>query len=222
MDKCGTFLVEFLKDLKSIKTFDSLWHNFENIALWYIPIMHYLEERSGSIEETNIPGRSAKMIFSLPLPLLQYKSTKRNLDRIYETLLDMIPKAPPNEKKGHLFEALFLVEQMRRKRGNFQFLINDLIIVDPTKEKRKRDVHEFDVIELVINRNNESECWIYACSIGDRYKQENEEQIKKLAENIHEIYKDLKIIPKYVVPRDKAKGDWRPKEIETGVGVWGI
>lgn len=220
--KRGTFLAGFLKDLTSIKTFSPIWHNFENIALWYAPIMQYVEEHNGSIEETDILEKFAKMIFSLPLRLLQYRSTKKNLDRIYKTLLEMIPEAPSNEKKGHLFEALFLVEKMRKKRGSFQFLISNLIVVDPTKEKRKRDVAEFDVIEFIINGNNKSECRIYACSIGDDYKQKNEEKIKKLADSIHETYKDLKIIPKYVVPQNKVKEDWKPREIETGVGIWGI
>lgn len=134
----------------------------------------------------------------------------------------MISKEADNKKKGYIFETLFLVEKMREKKGKFQFLINNLVVTDLSKEKNKRDLHEFDMIELIINERNKPECWIYACSIGDKYKQDNEDQIKILAENIHKVYPDFGVIPKYVIPTDKTGGDWTPKEEDTGVGIWGI
>jgi len=132
----------------------------------------------------------------------------------------MIPNAESNEKKGYFLEALLLIDRMREKKGTFQFLINGMVVVDPTKPKKERDIHEFDVIELFINESGEAECWVYACSIADEYKQNNEEQLKTLAEGIHKIYSDLKVRTRYIIPKNKSGGGWKPKEEETGVGNW--
>ena len=67
----------------------------------------------------------------------------------------MIPITESGEKKGYLFEALWLTHRMRERRGQFQFLINGMVVTDPTKPKRERDIHEFDVIELLIDESGE-------------------------------------------------------------------
>ncbi|MCL5037176.1 MAG: hypothetical protein M1269_08695, partial [Chloroflexi bacterium] len=108
----------------------------------------------------------------------------------------------------------------REKKGVFQFLINGMIITDNEKPKDKRDVKEYDVIELIINDNNEAECWIYACSIANDYRSKDKEAIEDLAKNIHELYPDLKIRTRYIIQKDKANNLWEPKEEETGVGSW--
>ena len=221
LKRTGALLKEYVRNIISLRTFNSLWYNSENVFAYLLPITQYTKVSSEDIKEEDIFEKFVKLLLSLPLPLLQYKKTVCYLDRIYDTLLEMIPKTDSNEKKGYLFEALFLISRMRKKKGKFQFLISNLVVVDPSKEKDKRDLHEFDLLELVINEENKPECWIYACSIGDKYKQDNESQIKKLAESIHEIYPDLKIISKYVIPENKTREVWKPKEEETGVGVWG-
>lgn len=215
----GRFLAEFVKAISSIKKFDKLWYNFENRYLLWLG-EYITEEYEGEIKELNILNKFVKRILSLPICLLQYESTKKYLDEIYANLLEMITKAESNEERGYLFEALWLINKIREKRGKFQFLINGMVVVDPTKPKKERDIHEFDVIELLINNEDKAECWIYACSIADDYRQNNEDQLNELARQIHQIYSDLIIRTRYVIPRNKEERVWEPREKQTGVGNW--
>lgn len=213
----GDFLIKFLKSISSIKTFDTLWNNFENQALWLSHIRYIAGTHKEHIEDEDIWRYFVEGVLSLPIRLLQYESTKKYLAKVYEKIVEIIPATESSEKKGHLFEALWLIDRMQEKRGKFQFLINGMVATDPTKPKRERDLHEFDVIELLINESSEAECWIYACSIADDYTHKNKEQLGELAANIHQVYPELKIYTKYVIPQDKSNGIWKPKEEETGV-----
>lgn len=214
----GGFMAKFLKSLSSIKTFDELWHNFEN-HLWLSKIEH-LRKNKEHIEDFGIRDDFVEGMVSLPIRLLQYKTTKKYLNDIYKKLLEMVPNIEENQSKGNVFEALCLIDMMQTRKGRFQFFLNGMVVKDPNKPKEKKDENEFDIIELLINREGKAECWIYACSIADDCKQKNEEQLKKLAESIHNIYSDLKIRTRYVKPKDKSKGIWEPMEEETGVGSW--
>jgi len=214
----GEFISSFLKEISSIKTFDKLWHNIENQA-WLYYIKHIVEKRKEHIEKSNIRKFFVEGLLSLPVRLLQFKFTKKHIDEIYSMLLEMISSEESNEKKGYLFESLWLIDRIRNKRGSFQFLINGMIVEDSSKPK-KRDIHEYDVIELFINEGGGAECWIYACSIANNYKQRNEEQLKVLAERINKVYQDLKIRTRYIIPENKNDNIWKPKEKETGVGNW--
>jgi len=169
------------------------------------------------IEDEDVWRYFVEGVLSLPIRLLQYESTKKYLVKVYEKILEMIPTTESSEKRGHLFEALWLIDRMQERRGEFQFLINGMVVTDLTKPKRERDLHEFDVIELLISESGEAECWIYACSIADNYTQKNKEQLGELADYIHGVYSELKIHTRYVIPQDKNNGIWRPKEEETGV-----
>ncbi len=209
-----------MNSISSIKTFDELWHNFENQFIWLSRIEGIVKEQKEDIEKSDIWKYFVKGMLSLPVRLLQFETTKKYLDEIYIKILETIPTTESNEKKGYLFEALWLIDRIRERRGKFQFFINGMVVVDPTKTKKERDVHEFDVIELFINESGEAECWVYACSIADDCKQKNEEQLKRLAEDIHKIYSDLKIRTRYIIPENKSDGGWNPKEEETGVGSW--
>lgn len=216
----GEFITRFLKSITSLKTFDELWHNFENYALWLSYIMHFVKKHKEDIEESGIRNVFVEGILSLPVHLLQFKAIKGYIDEIYTKMLELIPAAGSTEKRGHLFEASWLMDKLREKRGRFQFLINGMVVVDPKKSKKERDIQEFDVIETFINERGKAECWIYACSIADDYEEKNREQLFKLAENIHRVYSDLRIRTRYVIPEDKSRGVWKPKEVETGVGNW--
>ena len=216
----GEFLTKFLNSISSIKTFDELWHNFENQFIWLSRIEGIVKEQKEDIEKSDIWKYFVKGMLSLPVRLLQFETTKKYLDEIYIKILETIPTTESNEKKGYLFEALWLIDRIRERRGTFQFFINGMVVVDPTKLKREKDVREFDVIELFINKSGEAECWVYACSIADDYMRKNEEQLKRLAEGIHKIYSDLKIRTRYIIPKNKSGGGWKPKEEETGVGSW--
>ncbi|MEA3457346.1 MAG: hypothetical protein U9R21_01560 [Candidatus Thermoplasmatota archaeon] len=213
----GDFLIKFLKIIPSIKTFDALWDNFENRALWLSHIRYIAGTHKEHIEDEDVRRYFVEGMLSLPVQLLQYKTTKEYLVKVYEMILEIILATESSEKKGHLFEALWLIDRMQDKRGKFQFLINGMVVTDPKKPKRERDIHEFDVIELLINETGEAECWIYACSIADDYAQKNKEQLRELADNIHRVYPELKIHTRYVIPQDKSNGIWKPKEEETGV-----
>jgi len=216
----GEFLSKFLKGLSSIETFYELWYNFENQFFWLSRIEGIVKEHKEDIEKSDIRKYFVEGMLSLPVRLLQFKTTEKYLDEIYKKLLEMIPNAESNEKKGYLFEALLLIDSIREKKGTFQFLINGMVVVDPTKPKDERDIHEFDVIELFINESDKAECWISACSIADDYEQKNREQLDKLARNIHRVYSDLRIRTRYIIPENKGHGVWKPKEEETGVGSW--
>jgi HD superfamily phosphohydrolase len=213
----GDFLIKFLKSISSIKTFDALWDNFENRALWLSHIRYIAGTHKEHIEDEDIWSYFVEGVLSLPVRLLQYESTNKYLVKVYEKIVEMIPATESSEKRGHLFEALWLIDRMQEKRGKFQFLINGMVVTDPTKPKRERDLHEFDVIELLINETGEAECWIYACSIADDYTQKNKEQLRELADNIHRVYPELKVRMRYVIPQDKSNGIWKPTE-ETEVG----
>jgi len=215
----GEFITKFLKSIFSIKTFDELWHNFEN-QVFRLSLEGIVKEQKDAIEKSDIRKYFVKGMLALPVRLLQFETTKKYLDEIYIKILETIPTTDSNEKKGYLFEALWLIDRIRERRGTFQFFINGMVVVDPAKTKKERDVHEFDVIELFINESGEAECWVYACSIADDYTQKNEEQLKRLAEGIHKIYSDLKIGTRYIIPENKSDGGWKPKEEETGVGIW--
>ncbi|MHC1575310.1 MAG: hypothetical protein ACXQTY_05865 [Candidatus Methanogasteraceae archaeon] len=213
----GDFLIKFLKSISSIKTFDALWDNFENQTLWLSHIRYITGTHKEHIEDEDVWRYFVEGVLSLPIRLLQYESTKKYLVKVYEKILEMIPTTESSEKRGHLFEALWLIDRMQERRGEFQFLINGMVVTDLTKPKRERDLHEFDVIELLISESGEAECWIYACSIADNYTQKNKEQLGELADYIHGVYSELKIHTRYVIPQDKNNGIWRPKEEETGV-----
>lgn len=213
----GDFRIKFLKSISSIKTFDALWHNFENQYVWLSRISYIAGTHKEHIEDEDVWRYFVEGVLSLPVHLLQYKSTKKYLVNVYEKILEIIPTTESSEKRGYLFEALWLIDRMQERRGKFQFLINGMVVTDPTKPKRERDLHEFDVIELLINESGEAECWIYACSIADNYMQKNKGQLRELADNIHRVYPELKIHTRYVIPQDKSNGIWKPKEEETGV-----
>jgi len=213
--KKGNFIEKYLKNISNISTFGELWHNFENY-FWRIQIIHFLQQHRRELGKVEIYEQFTKGLLSLPVQLLQYESTKRYLDQIYNKLLGIISSDIPNDKKGDLFEALLLINKIRAKRGKFQFFLNGMVVIDPSKPRDKQDSNEFDVIELLINEAGKAECWIYACSIADEYRSENQEPITKLADHIHEIFSDLIVRTRYVIPRNKNAGDWSPKEEDAG------
>jgi len=210
------FIDKFLNSIRSIREFKELWHNFENQFIWPGKIAQLKKaERMLDSYKLVVEG-----ILNLPVRLLQYKLTKDFLDKIYKELIKKISIEPDSCKKGHIFESLWLMERLQDTKAQFRFLINGMVVIDPEKPKDKTDENEFDVIDLFINRDGKAECWIYACSIADDYKENNENQLKKLAENIHKYYSKLIIRTRYVVPKDKAGNNWEPEVKDTGVGTW--
>ena len=214
----GGFIEKFLKTISNISTFGELWHNFENQYVWMSFIQHFLKHNREDLESGKIYEKFTEGLLSLPTRLLQYNSTKKYLDEIYDKLLEKISSPDvPNDKKGDMFEALWLIHSMRTKKGDFQLFLSGMVVVDPDKPANKQDDNEFDIIELLINRDGEAECWIYMCSIAKDYRSENREQIFSLAEQIHSKFPDLIIRSRYIVPKDKNSGNWEPREEDTGI-----
>ena len=214
--KKGDFIEKYLKSISNISSFDELWHNFENQLVWKGQIVYFLKQHRKELEKEGIYEKFTKGLLSLPVQLLQYKSTKRYLDEIYDKLLEKISSDISDDKKGDFFETLLLIDKIRTKRGKFQFFLNGMVVIDSDKPRDKQDDNEFDVIELLINETGDAECWMYACSIADNYEPKNREQITKLADHMHEVFPDLIVRTRYVIPNDKNAGDWAPREEDAG------
>ncbi|HEC87491.1 MAG TPA: hypothetical protein ENI49_06495 [Thermoplasmatales archaeon] len=210
------FIKGFLNDVSRISTFGELWHNFENQFLWKENILHFIKEQQEDLKDLRVCQIFGHGLISLPTRLLQYKTTKKYLDEIYEKLKENISSADSKDDKGHFFEALCLIDKIRTKRGEFQFFINGMTVVDPQESKDKQDQNEFDIIELRINDAGKAECWIYACSIADDYRSENREQLTKLADHLYKVFPELIIRTRYLIPTDKSNGEWNPREEDGG------
>ncbi|MCL5036957.1 MAG: hypothetical protein M1269_07580, partial [Chloroflexi bacterium] len=152
--KEGEFLLHFLNAISTYKTYDKIWHNFENQVIWFSTIKHFVERHKDILDENNIRISFSRGLLSLPVGIFQYKKTNDCIGLIYNKLLKKLPDIESEDKKGYYFETLWLLKKMREKKGVFQFLINGMIITDNEKPKDKRDVKEYDVIELIINDNN--------------------------------------------------------------------
>jgi len=214
--KKGDFIEKYLKSISSISSFSELWHNLENL-IWREGFFHFLKQHRNELEKEKIYDEFTEGLLSLPVQLLQYKSTKKYLDEIYAKLQEKVSSNISNGcTRGAFFEALYLIDRIRTKRGKFQFFLNRMTIIDPDKPRNKQDDNEFDVIELFINEKGEAECWIGACSIANNYVSENQEQITKLTEHIHKIFPDLIIRSRYIIPQDKNAGSWCPREEDAG------
>lgn len=212
----GDFIEKFLKSISNISTFNDLWSNFENQYIWEGQLNNFLKKHRDQFEEEEIHKYFTEGLLLLPVQLLQFGSTKKYIDKIYFELLQIISSIDDNARKGDFFEALCLLDKIRTKRGSFQFFLNGMVVIDPEKSKNKQDDNEFDIIELIINDNGKVECWIYACSIADDYKSNNQVQITKLADHIHSVFPDLTICTRYVIPEDKNTNQWSLKIEDAG------
>ena len=211
----GDFIEKYLKNLSNISTFGESWHNLDQF-FWKGLIDYFLKQHRRELEKGKIYELFTKGLLSLPVRLLQYKSTRRYLDEIYDKLLEKISSDVSNDKKGDFFEALWLINRMRTKRGKFQFFLNGMVVVDPDRPRKTQDQNEFDVIEFLINDTGKAECWIYACSIADDYESRNRDQITKLSDHVHGVFPNLIIRTRYIIPKDKNTGDWAPREEDAG------
>lgn len=214
--KEGEFVEKYLQALSNISTLKELWTNFHNQFIWKDQIVYFIKEHKGEDSKSEMYEYFVRGLLNLPVKLLQYQSTKKYLEEIYQTLLTSITQEDSKEKKGNLFEALWLIRKLQIERGDFQLFFNGMVVIDLEKPKKEQDENEFDVIEVIINKEGKAECWIYACSISDDYRQKNQQQITKLADHIHEVFSDVIINTRYVIPKDKNNQNWNPKEIDAG------
>jgi hypothetical protein len=204
--------MNFMRDIRGIKTFARLWDNWENEFFWRPYVMASTNDQTDSRQrELFVEG-----ILGLPVRLLQYISTKSYLDRIYEQMLISLSSDLPNDRKGNIFEALWLINKLRQREGSFQFFLNGMIVTDPQKPPREQDDNEFDVIELSISEEGNAECWVYACSISDAYENNNKEQLTKLVDYLRRTYPEMTTETRYVIPTNKQTNNWSPKMQHTG------
>jgi len=211
----GDFIDQYLNELTGILRFGELWHNFENI-IWKLQIYHSLQQHRDSLEEDKIYHVFVDGLLSLPTRLLQFKSTKKYIDDIYNKLLKQLSSEKSNDTRGDLFEALCLIDKIRTRRGLFQLILNRMVVIDPRRPRNKQEDKEYDIIELFINEDGKAECWIYECSIVDDYISKDREKITKLADHIHSIFSDLIIRTRYIIPSSKGTDDWSPREEDVG------
>jgi len=207
------FLYDFIKTIMGIKTFKELWYNFENYAWFSRHKFLYSAEKEKAFENYKLFVNGT---LNLPVRLFQFKSTKYFIDEIYKELIDMISTEQDRGKKGNIFEALGFLKRLTDSNEQYRLLISGMIVIDPNKPKVKMDENEFDVIDLFINEHGEAGCHIYACSIADNYKKNNEEQLRQLASHIHDHYPQLIIRTFYAIPENMKENNWNPKVIEAG------
>ena len=210
----GDFIDKFLKDMQGLDIYRSLLKDPYNKFLWKSFISYFLENREQE-DLSSLYDYFSGAFLGFPVRTFQFKKTKQDLDMIYEMLLSMLSENHSTEKKGHLFEALCLIDRLRTKRGDFQFIINGMKIIDPTMPSGKEEQNEYDIIEFLLDKDS-VECRIYACSIRKDYKKKNEESIRKLVDSIHEKFPDIKIKSRYLIPKKKSSNEWGPIEKNTG------
>jgi HD superfamily phosphohydrolase len=151
----------------------------------------------------------AKLLLYLPLYLFWDESVSAAIKKIRDALLDLIPKKP-EDVRGYYFEAICALERLLAKKAQFQFLVYGMVITDPQKPKGQQDTNEFDIVELFLNDRRAPECWIHSCTVIDKPKSHNREQLLKLMETIHDTFRDATIRTIFWTPKDKGKGDWSP------------
>jgi hypothetical protein len=212
------FIRNLFTGLKELKSYSSLWRNFENefwlLTYGNIPPKGELVDLD---KESTFRG-IAQGILSLPVELLQFKAPSESLHSIRSKLIDMIAEDELEELKcGDLFEAVCLIDLITKEEGQFQFFLNGMVVYDPKKRKGKRDVNEYDIIELRINDDGNAECWIHACSIADDYVDKDREKVTSIAHHIHDNeFPQLGISTCHAVPTNKGDDNWEPRYENAG------
>ncbi len=213
--RSSPFVVRLLRALRSVKAYEPLWANFYN-HMW----LSFFDGFSWDHNEPSAEVRSefARTALALPPRLLNYSDVRSHLERLREMLRTMLIEGScGDDRKGDYFEAMCVIDVLLQDDAQDRLVLNGMIVVDPTLPKRERDVHEFDIIDLKLSSTGGAECWVYACSIADKYIQENHDQLFRLAAHIHYLYPELAVRTRYMVPENKDRGSWEPKAEETGI-----
>lgn len=214
--KHGDFIRKYIISLADIAEYKQLWADF-NLDIWKQVITEKLDKarKKPDFNELEAYQGIVQGLLTLPIKLLQFKSSLKWLDKIYNEIAKNIESCANHSEKGSHFEALCLIDRIRTKNGTFQFFINDLIITNSNKSSSEKDNNEFDIIEMRLN-NNSSEIWIYECSISDDYQNINKKKLTELADEIGKKFPAQTIRTRYLIPTNKQRSDWTPKEIDAG------
>jgi len=210
------FLTKYVKVLSNDPDYKIIWNKPE-MQIWKRTILTDLKEGINNAQSDKIVIFSGIVedILSLPIKLLQTNASKEFLDKLYECLFEMIKKSTKNDKIGDFFEALCLIDKIRKPEGIFQFFINGFTVTEPT-QKGKRDRNEYDIIELRLNTHKKAELWIYMSSIVKNIESKDQRQLTNLFDKIKDTYPNLIIRTRYIVPRNRRSKDWTPTMQDTG------
>jgi len=213
------FLIRLIKSLSSIDSFKMLWDNPDQTFLMDL-ITNSLKNYITKNPEKKLESYQRSIIDLLKLPIknFQQESIYPFLDEIIKKIVEKIKITHAKNTRGEYFEALCVIEKIRNPQGNFQILLPNYVIIDSENNPKEQNVNEFDIIELRLNRDNQAELWIYACSISKRIKQNNQESIAHLVDSIHDAFPDLIIKSRYISPENLARNKWLPSEKPTGRG----
>ena len=155
--------------------------------------------------------KAVQNLLSIPTKFLRYKPIGTLIEEIHSNLLERLETE--SDDKGNIFEALCIVDRIRKKKGVFQFFLFGAIVRD---NKQRKDETEFDIIEFTIQEKTVSECCIYACSISDDFRRNNIGHVTEITSHINRVFKKAVVRSYYIVPENKSVGDWRPKLEQTG------
>jgi len=214
--KRGDFIKRYITNLAGIAEYKQLWADF-NLYIWRQVITKKLDKarKEEHFNELEAYKGIVQGLLTMPIKLLQFKSSLKYLNSIYDEIIKNLETTTDQSEKGSHFEALCLIDKIRIKRGNFQLFINGLIITNPNKESSQKDDNEFDIIEMRLD-NDKSEIWIYECSISGDYKTNNRKKLTELTDEIQRKFPSQTIRTRYLIPTDKQRSDWAPKEIDAG------
>lgn len=218
-DENERFIPKFFSGLNDLKSWRSIWRSPGN-GFWLVArgSLPFQNEDALDTREPQYRG-VAKGILSLPTELLRFSKPSDSLQSIKKELIQMIgeDEIEGECKRGDLFEAACLLDRILNSEGQFHLFINGMVVCDPKEGKGKRDVCEHDIIELRINEEGKSECWIYACSIADDYIAKDRDKITDMARHIHDNeFSELSIKTRHVIPQNKGNYEWDPSYENAG------
>lgn len=197
-------------EFRGLSSFESVWRAWEN-QVWLMIDGALMKDPESSMEGNLHSNGFAKGLLSLPASLLQCADPRRFLQDVKDKLRDMIKGEEEGLDEGEIFEAVCFLDRIISDEAKFQFFMNGLYEIDPESPKDKRDIREHDILEVRKYRNKKPEILIYACTISDSYKSKDRDDLRILAENIHDnVATDVSVSTRHMIPNDKDNDDWKP------------
>jgi len=213
-DTKGKLITEFIDAATPIVKYRQIMQSSEFQITWLLPLFTF-SRRMEQFDDMKIYRNFIKGILSFPVQLLRCAATRRTIEKLYEYAIGKMTSIDP-QKRGDLFEAIWLLHRIiDSENRRYSFIINGLVVTNLTLPKECQDVNEYDVVELGIDRNGNTQVWIYACSIADDYISKNRQALDDLTRYINSIYSNTEIHTRYVVPESNTS--WRPRCINTGI-----
>ena len=178
------YVDSFFASLRKYSSFEHLKYPLEN-TLWLNTNGSVLASRGHGPEGDQNQYGLASGLLSLPITLLQYREPSKFLGRVEDQLKDMFIN-DSNVQDGYIFESLCLIDRMLNSYDGFQFFINGVEIIDPSVEKRKRKVSEYDITELRYNDERGSSLHLYECTTEDDPVSKDRDDLRDFADHIRD------------------------------------